>query len=204
MNTLVRLMLPAFVAAISLAIPLSVSADEISENPSGPYIGAGVGQFNTHIKHLDGVDDAIQNIRKSDNNSWKIYAGYRFIPWLRVEAAYVDFGESKDSFSATGSNGNYRVKLHGFSPAVILSAPIGPVELFAKAGEYYYNVDTHVDFDSPGPSISSSHSRNDFLWGGGLSFVVLHHLELRAEYEKLELKDASQSDAFWLSAAWRF
>src|SRR5438105_9468986 len=133
MNTLVRLMLPAFVAAISLAIPLSVSADEISENPSGPYIGAGVGQFNTHIKHLDGVDDAIQNIRKSDNNSWKIYAGYRFIPWLRVEAAYVDFGESKDSFSATGSNGNYRVKLHGFSPAVILSAPIGPVELFAKA-----------------------------------------------------------------------
>jgi len=202
MKTLFKLLFGAMV----IAVPLTVNAEmsDSTDNPSGPYIGGGVGQFNLHIKHLDGVDNAVQDIRDSDNNSWKVFAGYRFVPWLRLEAAYIDFGESKDSFSATGSNGNYRVKMHGFAPSVMVSAPLGPVELFAKAGEYYYNVDTRVDFDSPGPSIRTSHSRNDFLWGGGLSFVVIHRLELRAEYEKLELENAHQTDALWLSAAWRF
>jgi len=206
MKTVLRTLIAATVATAAIAAPLSASAydsDSRTSNPSGPYIGAGIGQYNAHIKHLDGVDDAVQDIRNSDNNSWKIFAGYRFLPWLRVEASYIDFGSSEDSFSATGSNGNYRVKMNGFAPSVILSAPLGPVELFAKAGEYYYNVDTRVDFDSPGPDIRTSHSRNDFMWGGGLSFVVLQRLELRAEYEKLELPN-TQSDAFWLGAAWRF
>jgi opacity protein-like surface antigen len=184
-------------------LPLSLHAAAM-DNPTGPYVGAGVGQFNTNIKHFDDVDNAIDSIRKSDDTTWKLFAGYRFLPYLGVEAAYIDFGKASNDFDATGSHGNYRVKLKGFAPSIIGRIPIGPIELFGKVGEYYYNVDTHVDFDAPGPSIRTKHSRNDFIWGGGVSAVVLSSLELRAEYEKLEIDNYRDSDALWLSAAWRF
>jgi OOP family OmpA-OmpF porin len=184
-------------------LPLTSQAD-VKDNPTGPYVGAGVGQFNTKIRHFEDVDNEIQDIRHDDNTAWKAFAGYRFLPYLGVEAAYIDFGKQSDDFSATVSNGNYRVKIHGFAPSVIGRLPLGPVELFAKAGEYYYNIKANVDFDNPGPGIHTSHSRNDFIWGGGVSAVVLSRVELRAEYEKVEIDNYKDSDAFWLSAAYRF
>jgi OOP family OmpA-OmpF porin len=198
-----KAMLATLVLGATALIPLTSSA-AAADNPTGPYIGAGIGQFNTKISHFEDVDNGIQDISNSDDTAWKIFAGYRFLPYLGVEAAYIDFGKPSDDFSATGSNGNYRVKIHGFAPSLIGRVPLGPVELFAKVGEYYYNVDTRVDFDAPGPGIHTKHSRNDFLWGGGVSAVVLSRLELRAEYEKVEIDNFKDSDALWLSAAWRF
>lgn len=200
MNTAVKM---GVVAALT-ALPLFASAASSQDNPTGPYVGAGWGQFNLHIKRLDDVDNAVTAVRDSDDNAWKVFAGYRFIPWLRAEVAYVDFGRPSDRLTSSGSNGNYRVDLSGFAPSLIASVPIGPVELFAKAGQYYYDVKTRIDLDSPGPDISTKHSRNDFLWGGGVSGVILSRVELRAEYERVEIENAKDSDAFWLSAAYRF
>lgn len=184
--------------------PVVGHSRDANDNPTGPYVGGGIGQFNLNIEHLDDVDDAAQTVAKSDDNAWKVFAGYRFLPWLGVEAAYIDFGQPSDSFDATGSNGNYRVKVSGFAPSLIASVPLGPVELFGKVGQYYYNVDTHIDLDAPGPGIDSSHSGNDFLWGGGVALVLAKRVELRAEYEKVEIENAKDSDAFWLTGALRF
>lgn len=200
MNVLSKTIL---IAAIC-GMPVIASARDTDSNPSGPYVGGSVGQFNLHIKNLDGVDDAVSNIKSSDDNAWKVYAGYRFMPYLSLEAAYIDFGQQDNTFSATGSDGNYRVKMSGFAPELIGTLPLGPVELFGKVGQYYYNVDTRVDFDSSDSYIRTTHSRNDFLWGGGVSVVLIKHLALRAEYEKIEIQDAPHSDALWLGAAWRF
>ncbi len=91
----------------------------------------------------------------------------------------------------------------GFSPTVIGTIPLGPVELFGKAGYYFYDLDTRVDFSS-GPFLESRHSRSDFLFGAGVGVTLLHHLNLRAEYERVEVQNASGSDVFWLSPSWRF
>jgi hypothetical protein len=48
------------------------------------------------------------------------------------------------------------------------------------------------------------HSRSDFLYGGGLGVTLFQHLNLRAEYERIEVTNASGSDAFWLSPSSRF
>jgi hypothetical protein len=40
-----------------------------------------------------------------------------------------------------------------------------------KIGSYFYDVDVRVDFDNPGPQLNSSHSRNDFLYGGGVGYL---------------------------------
>lgn len=175
-----------------------------TDNPDGPYVGAGWGQFNLDIRNLSDAGTAASNIVDSNDNAWKLFAGYRFNPYLALEAAYIDLGRPSDRFSATGSNGNYRVDISGFSPAVIGTLPLGPVELFAKIGVYYYDSKVKVDFDNPGPNIESSNKRNDLLYGGGVGLTFLEHLHVRAEYETIEIENAKRSDAFWLSAAWRF
>ncbi|GLH71990.1 hypothetical protein GETHLI_04920 [Geothrix limicola] len=174
-----------------------------ADNPDGPYLGVGSGQFKLNIQNLDDAGTAANSILHSSNNAQKYFAGYRFSPNWAIEAAYIDLGRCGDHFTATGSNGNYRVNISGFSPALIGSLPIGPFELSAKIGEYYYDSKLHVDFDA-GPAIESSHRRNDLLYGGGLGLTFFDHLHVRAEYETIELQSAKHSDAFWLSAAWRF
>jgi opacity protein-like surface antigen len=83
--------------------------------------------------------------------------------------------------------------------------PLGPIELFGKAGYYFYDDNITADFDQPlHPHVDSTHSRTDFLYGGGLGVTVLSRLNLRAEYEKVDVSHARDADAFWLSAAWRF
>lgn len=197
-------MKPSVAITVTLLLAGASAVAAAQTNPTGFYVGASLGQFNMNIDSLDDVDDAAATIRDSDDNAWKAFVGYRFLPWLRLEAAYVDLGNPGDSFESSGSDGNYRVGMSGFEPALIASLPLGPIEIFGKVGEYFYDLETQIDLDDPGPSVNSKHSRNDFVWGGGVSAVVMSRIELRAEYERIEIENADDSDAFWLGAAWRF
>lgn len=203
MKAHIKVLSSVAIAGAMVVVP-AVSSAAKTDNPTGPYVGGSIGRFSLDLEHLDDVDDAVESIRDSDDNAWKVFAGYRFLPYLGLEAAYIDFGRPNDRFDTSGTDGNYRMKLSGFAPSLIGTIPLGPVELFAKVGQYYYDVDTRIDLDSPGPDVNTSHSRNDFIWGGGVSAVVLERLELRAEYEKVEIENARDSNAFWLGAAWRF
>jgi OOP family OmpA-OmpF porin len=195
----------AIAAALSLgALATTANAADVDDNPSGPYVGLGWGQFNLEIDRLDDVGAAVDSVADSDDNIWKAYGGWRFNPYIAVELAYIDFGNPGDRFEGTGSDGNYRLDISGFAPYVIGTIPIGPVELFGKVGYYFYDIDARVDFDSPGPDIDSSASESDFLYGLGLGVTVLEHLNLRAEYEIVDIESAGNSHAFWLSANWRF
>jgi hypothetical protein len=191
------------VAVLVLVIASTIVHGDDYGPPSGPYIGAGWGQFDLHLQNLNDVGTAVTDVTHSNNDAWKAFVGFRFAPFLSVEAAYVDFGRPNDSFRTSGSDGRYHLKMTGFSPAVLGTIPLGPVELFGKAGYYFYNLDTGVNFSS-GPFLESRHSRSDFLFGGGLGVTLFHHLNLRAEYERINVHNASGSDAFWLSPSWRF
>jgi OOP family OmpA-OmpF porin len=175
-----------------------------TDNPSGFYVGAGWGQFNLDIDNIEEAGSAISDIAKSDDNAWKIFAGYRINPYIALEGAYIDFGRPGDTFDTSGSHGNYEVGISGFAPYIIGTIPIGPVEVFGKVGYYFYDVDLKVDLDAPGPDIDSSHSESDFLYGAGIGFTLAERLHLRAEYEIVDIDNADNSDAIWLSAAWRF
>lgn len=197
--------LNAAATLIALGIfPAISQAAKTQDNPSGPYVGVGWGQFNLDIDNLSDVGTTAGDIIEADDNAWKIFAGWRLNPYLAFEAAYIDFGKANGRFSGTGSNGNYEVDLSGFAPYIVGSLPLGPVELFAKAGSYFYDVNVKADFDSPGPDVDSSHSRNDLLLGGGLGITIAEHLIIRAEYESIKLENAKDSEAFWLSGGWRF
>jgi len=193
-------------SAASLAVGSAYAQDSYAdmENPTGFYAGAGWGRFDLRLRQFRDVAPAVNRITEADDNAWKIFAGYRLAPFFALEAAYIDFGSPGDNFEGTGTRGNYRLDLSGFAPYAIGTIPLGPVELFGKVGYYFYDVDLRVDLDSPGPDIDSSHSGSDLLWGGGLGITILERLHARAEYEQVDIENASDSRAIWLSAAWRF
>jgi hypothetical protein len=204
-----RKALPLLVV-LSAAPILSPTASAGTSGPfattdSGFYIGAGAGRFDLHITDLEDVGTAASTVAHNNNNAWKGFLGYRFAPFIAIEADYIDFGHASDRFTTTGSNGSYRVKLSGWAPYVIGTIPLGPVELFGKAGYLIYNVDLRAHFDDALlTDVTSSHSRSNFTYGGGLGLTLFGHLNASAEYDVIKISHADNSNAFWLNLAWRF
>lgn len=198
----------AAVLALSLGVAASASADDQTE-PSGPvhgpYLGAGFGRFNLHPQNASDVGNGLESITNSHGDAFKITAGYRFLPYLGVEVNYIDFGNPKSTFYTSGSDGNYKVHASGFAPMLVGTLPLGAFEVFGKAGWLYSNNDVKLYFNQPGQQVvqSSSHS-NDFMWGGGLGVTVMRHLNINAEWDRVRLDNARDSDALWLAAQWRF
>jgi opacity protein-like surface antigen len=173
--------------------------------PYGPYVGIGWGHFNLHLDNLDEVGQQVNSIVHSGHDAWKVQLGYRFTPYFALEGDYMNFGTSSDTFVGTGSNGNYNLHMSGFAPYGVLTLPIGPVELYGKAGWLYYNSDLRVNLNAPGTQLlESSHSHSDFTWGGGLGVTVARHVNVSAEYDRIKVVNAPDSNALWLNVAWRF
>ena len=115
-----------------LAAPAAFAQDD---NPNGFYVGIGVGQFNIEI---DDVDDATSTIESfdDDDTAMKAFTGYRFAPMFALEVDYLDLGETTGDIGG----GNVTAKIDGIAPFAVLTLPAGPVELSAKAGYLFYDV----------------------------------------------------------------
>jgi opacity protein-like surface antigen len=175
-----------------------------SDNESGLYLGAGWGAYDVQIDDIDDTDEAIQRI-DDDDNAWRVFAGWRFNPYVSFEIAYIDFGEVNDRLRGEGSSGDYRLELSGVQPAVYLGYPLGPVEIFGKLGYYFYDVDLRVDLDDLGGDVfTSDASEEAWSYGAGIGITLMDHLFLKVEYEKIDTDVIDDLDSIWLMAAWRF
>jgi hypothetical protein len=192
----------AMVVAGAAAGALASGSATAQENDRGFYVGGGVGQFNLKLDSIDQTDNAIRRLDDNDT-AWKAFVGYRFAPFLSIEAAYVDFGRPKDRFTTAGSGGDFSAKISGFEPSVVGTIPLGPVELFGKLGWLFYDVDASIDLDN-GPGFDSSSSEQDFTYGGGVGMTFFERLNARLEYQRIDSSRIKDADAFWFSGAWRF
>ncbi|MET0983966.1 MAG: porin family protein [Steroidobacteraceae bacterium] len=195
----------AIVAGALLALGSGAAFAE--DNDRGFYAGAGIGtfDFSQDVDGLNEVDDALDDFDfDDDDNAWKVFAGYRFMKYLSVELDYVDFGRVKDRFEANGSSGDYSLELSGLAPYVIGTLPVGPVELSAKVGYLFYDVDTSVDLDANDLDADSSSSEEDLVYGVGIGATLFERLALKFEYEEIDTSGSADASAFWLSGGWRF
>ena len=118
----------------------------------------------------------------------------------RFELAYVNLGSPTDEI-LPGTN--LTVETDGFAPYVVGTFPIGDwFELFAKAGYYWYDVETRVS--SPLGSASSKSSDDNFTWSAGAGVNIFEHVNIRLEYEQFDFEDTDTSNALWLTGAFRF
>jgi hypothetical protein len=198
-------------AAVALALSIGSigTAWATDEEPSGPvhgpYIGAGFGRFNLKPQDVSSAGQQLVNVTNSHGDAFKITAGYRFMPYLGVEASYIDFGSPNSTFSTSGSDGNYKVHASGFAPMGVATLPLGAFEIFGKAGWLFSNNNVKVYLNQPGQQvIQTSHSSTDFMWGGGLGVTLGRHFNINAEWDRIAVENAHDSDAVWLAAQWRF
>src|SRR5262245_4538557 len=191
----------AVVAALPLAFAAGAQAQE-QDTEKGFYAGAGVGTFSLDI---DDPDDVVTTIEKysSDDTAWKAFVGYRFSPYVAVEGAYVNLG-SPDDIIVADPETKLTVETDGFAPYVVGTLPIGDMfEAFAKAGYYWYDVNSRLT--SPGTVIASDTSSDStFVWSAGFGANLFKRVNLRLEYEQFDYNNADTSNALWLTGGYRF
>jgi len=194
------------VVAITSAI-MTATAAMADDNDSGPYLGAGLGRFDVKIDNLEGVTDAVRDL-DSDDSSWKVFFGWRFNPYIGVEADYIDLGNPRGNFDASGTSGDYTVELAGFAGYVIGTLPLGIFELSAKLGYYFHDLEIKVDLDNIGPGngdvFGSDESSEAVVYGVGAGVTFLEHINAKLEYERMDVDKIDDADTLWLSGAWRF
>jgi hypothetical protein len=169
----------AFLAtAALLASTASMAAD------NGIYIGASIGDANIDI------DQGFAQV-DSDDTGFKFIAGLRPLDWFGVEASYVNFGEAEDGPLAANAD--------GITAFGVFFLPVGPVDVFAKAG--LISFDTSIELDGFGDIYREDGT--DLAYGVGVQFRLLS-LGVRAEYEKFDIDDVEDANMLSIGVTYTF
>jgi hypothetical protein len=179
-------------ATLALCAAPAFAADD-GDNHEGFYLGAAIGDFNSNLDSPGDVPDVDLDFDNQDAD--RIFAGWRFNRFVAAQVDWTDFGRSRAAPNALG----IRADSDGLTPSIVGTLPLGPVELFAKAGMMFYNV--NVDSNAGRLVDDSGH---DPVYGVGIGFTILKRLNLSAEYERIDIEPFNDANAVWLSANWRF
>jgi len=181
---------------------------QAEENPTGPYVGVGVGEFDVKIENSDDLGDAIDNLDDATDTAWKVFFGWRFAKYFALETDYLDLGNPGANFGGTGTDGAYQVELSGFGLYAIGTLPLGIFELFGKLGYYFHDLKVDVDFNNIGVNNGSVVSSEDhgqaWVYGVGAGVTFIDHLNINVEYEMLDVDKLKDAYTLWVNAAWRF
>jgi opacity protein-like surface antigen len=187
----------AALAALALA-PAAFAQQQ--EEVSGFYAGGGVGQFNAGIDDVDDVDATVDEW-EDDDTAYKLFAGYRLNRFLGFELAYINLGEPSGEVIP---GFNVDTSVDGFAPYVVGTIPLGPwFEIYGRAGYFFYDATVGVE-DALNNRVEFDEESEDFVYGAGIGANIGEKLNLRFEYEKFDFEGLDDSDALWLTAAWRF
>jgi hypothetical protein len=186
-----RAVLALFAATALAATPVFAQDDDTH----GLYLGVGLGDFSTGGDDLGAVDAASLDF-DSDETASKVFAGWRFNRLVAVQIDRVDFERSVDARDAPNV---LSTAAEGFAPSVVGSLPLGPLEVFARAGIFWYDLEIHRN----DMSLLTDGDR-DPIFGAGIGFTIAERLNLRAEYEVVEIDGLDDPNAVWVTAAWRF
>lgn len=150
----------------------------------GFYLGGSLGGAATEVTEGNVTFD-------ENDTAWKLFAGYHFLQFFAVEAAYRDLGSP--STNILGSD--VKVSPTAFDVAGLAGLPLGPVYLFGKLGIARWDGDVTVD----GSKISDDGT--DVEAGVGISADIIK-IQVRAEVEYIDAADGVLM--YSVGAAWRF
>lgn len=176
----------ALTALLSPAVLLGMSVPALAAD-NGIYIGGSVGQANVEV---DNIPELSSEDFKGDDTGYKFIVGIRPLDWLAVEANYVDFGSPKDTVAGT----QVKASGDGITASVLGFLPIGPVDLFARAGLISWDTDLEGRPSTDG---------TDLAYGVGAQFRVWS-ISVRAEYEKFDVDDLDDLSMFSIGATFTF
>ena len=179
--------------ALMIAAPLSLAGtafaqDAVDVEP-GFYVGAGITQSRWKADNFD-VDDL-----DDEDNSWKLAAGYRFNPYMAVEANYIDFGEA--SAPLTPASEQFDAEAKGWAMYGVALLPISNFDLYAKAGA------ARIDGEGRMGDVAFNDDDTEFAYGAGVRWR-LQNFGVQAEYEKFETDVVGDLDLISLGVTYSF
>src|SRR6185503_20062494 len=128
-----RAVLVLFAASVLATAPALADDDDTD----GLYFGVGLGDFSTCVDDLSDVAEANVDFQ-SDESARKMFAGWRFNRFMALQIDRVDFERSADARNALNV---FATEAQGFAPSFVGLLPLGPVELFARGGILWYDLE---------------------------------------------------------------
>lgn len=185
---------------LSLMVILAVAAVPAAAIENGFYIGGSVGGATLQVEDYD---EEFGSFRfDGGDTAYKLFAGFRFLNFLAVEAGYVDLGNPEDVIaSIEGDALEVQIGVKGWDAFAIGFLPIGPVDLFAKVGVVSWDADIRAALNEV--TDSESDSGSDAAYGIGVA-LRLGKVALRAEGEQFKIADAEDVYMFSVGATFTF
>jgi len=175
-------LLPAALLAV-LAVPATVHAEL--------YLGAGVGQ--SEYQDLEEVELACTTLGAAcdaddSDTGFKLFAGYRILHFIALEAGYIDFGESVADATAPVP-AQAELSAEGGYISLLPQVPIGPFGIvFGRIG--LSAVDAALTAAAGGRSIDDSSGAVGVVFGAGAELHLTPSLSLRGEWERHSFDEA--------------
>ena len=150
---------------------------------TGPYIGVGAGQ----AEYKDACSDVpaiaaslgVSSSCDEKDTAYKIYGGYRFIPYLAAEIGYTNPGKTKVTLGAASAELKaWLIPIHAVGILPLLDDRLW---LMGKLGGVYWN--GKLDASGPGGTISNSDNGFALSYGVGLQYNFTPNIGVRGEYE---------------------
>jgi len=190
----------AFLAAIAAAA-LTMPALAPAQDASG-YFGASMGP--SKAKHWCSTSDlppgaALASCDRRDQG-WKMFAGYRVIRVLAFEASFIDFGKRSLTATSGPESAMVTARATALSAAAVGIIPLGPLEVFGKAGIARVKAQSR-EASLSGTTFKLGKNDNEAHYGVGLNYRLTSEWDVRAEVERIR---DSRIDLFSLGFQYRY
>jgi hypothetical protein len=186
MNNPVRVVAVLGLASVLLAGPAQAAG-------SGLYLGAGVGSAQLKDQPPQTGGQEVSN----SSTPYRAFAGYRFgiIPIidLAAEVGYMDLGKAQGTTGTTAT----QYKAQGADASVLVIFPITIFDLYGRVGAMQVNLDKTFN----GATTSSKGTAG--VYGAGVG-VRLGPIGVRAEYDRIDIKDVSSANVEMASVYFQF
>ena len=205
-------------------IAVAVTPSALAKAQPGFYLGISGGQSSVDIAKED-VDDIILDAFSSvgapvitgtstfedSDTSISFLAGYRFLPYVAVEASYINLGTAEYRSSgrvnppgpvtSAASTANMDIEVTGFTLAGIGSLPIGEVfDLHARLGFFVAKTEISASVtigSSPPGNDTDSTDSVSALYGVGAAFHFGEHWSVSADWTRYaNVGDADEDEDF--------
>jgi OOP family OmpA-OmpF porin len=146
-------------------------------------------------------------------NQWRLQGGYRFNPYLAIEAGYIDFGKAKYKADYAGGTAHGSLKAGGVDVVALASLPLNDsFSVFGKGGLVFANVKSSLSADGPASLASENNSTRVIrpLLGVGANYKLTQNVDLRADFDHVSNLGKSgttgkmNDNMFSLGAAYNF
>jgi OOP family OmpA-OmpF porin len=168
-------------AAVAILLILLVVAP--SAHGAGLYVGGSLGASFVKWDWED-VDEEDFKLEGADF-AYKLFGGYKVIPFLSVEGGYRDLGKVTDGIQDV----IYAANTNGWDIEAMGILPLGVAHLWAKAGYFFWSN------EGSWGNRTESDNGSDFMWGLGGDLSILM-IAVRVEWEKFEIQNTDHVSMF--------